>query len=137
MNIFRLSNAAGFSWLTAILFLTIVTLSPTPSAESVQTQSMDLVKRAQQALADKGFDPGPADGLWGPRTKKAVTGFQESEGIPSTGELDETTQTLLLGEGSSASAAPASSHAGASSMGGPTDTGADVPDSEIVWGRHK
>ena len=140
MNIFRLSNAAGTPLLAAILFLTITfQLQTLPSpAEAVQTQSMDLVKSAQQALTEKGFDPGPADGLWGPKTKKAVMGFQEKEGIAASGELDAETQKLLLGGGSSAPAmaAPAA-HASPAVMSAPADTGADVPDSEIAWGRHK
>jgi hypothetical protein len=26
----------------------------------------DLVKRAQQSMVEKGIDPGPVDGIWGP-----------------------------------------------------------------------
>ncbi len=33
------------------------------------------VKAAQQALRDKGYDPGPADGMMGPRTRAAVRDF--------------------------------------------------------------
>ena len=30
------------------------------------------VKLAQQALKDRGYDPGPIDGIFGPKTRKAV-----------------------------------------------------------------
>jgi len=34
---------------------------------------MELIKAIQTALRDAGFDPGPVDGLWGPRTQGAFT----------------------------------------------------------------
>ena len=34
---------------------------------------MELIKAIQSALRDAGFDPGPVDGLWGPRTQAAFT----------------------------------------------------------------
>jgi peptidoglycan hydrolase-like protein with peptidoglycan-binding domain len=53
----------------------------------------DQVRRAQRALDAKGFDPGPADGLVGPQTKKAIQGFQNRFGINASGKLDN--QTLF------------------------------------------
>src|SRR3546814_8814118 len=37
-----------------------------------------LVEQAQEALASLGYDPGPADGRQGPRTRTAVAAFQEA-----------------------------------------------------------
>ena len=34
------------------------------------------VKLAQEALAKRGYSPGPLDGLFGPQTKKAVRRYQ-------------------------------------------------------------
>jgi peptidoglycan hydrolase-like protein with peptidoglycan-binding domain len=34
------------------------------------------VKLAQQALKDRGYDPGPIDGAFGPKTRKAVLFYQ-------------------------------------------------------------
>jgi len=45
------------------------------------------VKNAQQALKDKGFDPGPIDGVWGPRTTAAARNFQKAENITVSGRL--------------------------------------------------
>ena len=42
------------------------------------------VLEAQQVLAGLGFDPGPADGQWGPRTGKAVQAFLGDAGLSIT-----------------------------------------------------
>lgn len=39
------------------------------------------IKAVQQALLDRGFDPGPVDGIWGRRTIAAVREFQRAEGL--------------------------------------------------------
>jgi membrane-bound lytic murein transglycosylase B len=39
----------------------------------------------QQALKDKGFDPGPIDGVIGAGTKKALKAWQKSAGQPADG----------------------------------------------------
>ncbi len=44
-------------------------------------QSSHTVREAQQALKDKGYDPGPIDGINGPRTKAALRQYQEKENI--------------------------------------------------------
>lgn len=49
------------------------------------------VKSAQQALNEAGFDAGPADGLFGNKTAKAVRAFQKSRGLTVNGELDDAT----------------------------------------------
>ena len=45
-------------------------------------------RRIQQGLAAGGFDPGGADGLFGPRTRAAIRRWQSSRGARSTGYLD-------------------------------------------------
>lgn len=69
------------------------------------------VRAAQQALRDKGFNPGPIDGIHGPRTTAAVRDFQQKENLTVTGQLDAETSARLT-----AAAAPAASPA--------TETGA-------------
>jgi hypothetical protein len=54
-----------------------------------------LVRSAQQALNDKGYNVGAADGQWGPATQDATRRFQQSSGLPATGELDRSTLTAL------------------------------------------
>lgn len=47
-----------------------------------------IVKRVQDALAMRGFDPGPADGIFGIRTEAALREFEERAGLLVDGELD-------------------------------------------------
>ena len=44
-------------------------------------------RRIQSALAAQGFDPGPADGVFGPRTSRAIKAWQASNGYAATGVL--------------------------------------------------
>jgi len=53
------------------------------------------VMAAQQALKDKGHDPGMIDGKMGPRTRAAVAGYQKAEGLKVTGRLDDDTRAKL------------------------------------------
>lgn len=45
----------------------------------------DMVREMQSILAEKGYDPGPADGLMGPKTRNAIGHFQRDAGLPETG----------------------------------------------------
>jgi hypothetical protein len=54
-----------------------------------------LVRSAQQALNDRGYNAGAADGQWGPATQDATRRFQQASGLPATGELDRSTLTAL------------------------------------------
>jgi hypothetical protein len=53
------------------------------------------VRSLQQALNDRGFYAGPADGQWGPATSDAVRRFQLAAGLPATGSADSTTMNAL------------------------------------------
>jgi localization factor PodJL len=52
--------------------------------------SVSLVAEAQRLLRQRGYDPGPADGVSGPRTQSAIRSFQRSAGLPETGEVSTT-----------------------------------------------
>ena len=65
------------------------------------------VRSAQQALQHQGFDPGPIDGVMGPRTSAAVRDFQQKENLTVTGQLDAETRARLTAGGAPA-ASPAS-----------------------------
>jgi hypothetical protein len=54
------------------------------------------VGQAQELLKEAGFNPGPIDGILGPRTRKALGRYQASHGLPETGVLDEATQESLM-----------------------------------------
>jgi S1-C subfamily serine protease len=45
-----------------------------------------MVKRIQVELSGLGYDPGPADGVFGPRTEEAIRSFQSDNKLPPTGK---------------------------------------------------
>lgn len=57
--------------------------------------NQEQVKAAQQALKDKGHDPGEIDGLMGPKTTAALKDFQKAQGLKETGRLDKETMAKL------------------------------------------
>jgi len=84
------------------------------SSQMSQAQSPDIVREAQQQLASQGYDPGPADGKFGPKTQKEIKKFQEDRQLQSSGRLDQ--QTLAaLGVSQSASAGSSSTSGSGSS----------------------
>jgi hypothetical protein len=69
---------------------------------AVPALNRDAIRRIQTVLKEKGFDPGPANGVANPRTQDAVRAFQTHYGIEARGAIDN--QTLLaLGEAGLAS----------------------------------
>lgn len=52
----------------------------------------------QQRLRNLGFNPGPADGAMGDRTRRALKDFQASVGLEPTGDADDATQVKLASE---------------------------------------
>ncbi len=57
------------------------------ASPAVYGQSSDEIRQAQQALKDKGFDPGPVDGVDGGKTKSAIKAFQKSQNLAADGRL--------------------------------------------------
>jgi peptidoglycan hydrolase-like protein with peptidoglycan-binding domain len=53
------------------------------------------IMAAQQALKDKGQDPGMIDGKMGRRTRAALADYQKAEGLKATGRLDDDTRAKL------------------------------------------
>lgn len=49
------------------------------------------VKQLQQTLKSKGYDPGPIDGIYGPKTKAAVKAFQLASGLTADGTVGNQT----------------------------------------------
>ncbi|HBC91378.1 MAG TPA: hypothetical protein DCZ10_00340 [Pelotomaculum sp.] len=54
----------------------------------------------QKSLAGLGYEPGPIDGIFGPKTKRALTGFQKSQGLPADGVVNFQTIMALTTSGS-------------------------------------
>jgi len=61
----------------------------TAASASAPLSQQQLVQKAQALLNERGFSVGTPDGLIGPATRKAISEFQRSAGIPVTGEVDK------------------------------------------------
>jgi peptidoglycan hydrolase-like protein with peptidoglycan-binding domain len=90
----------------------------------------EKVKAAQQALKDKGHDPGSVDGKMGPKTQAALRDFQKAQGMEATGRLDmKTIQSLGMdgGKTSSAGESATSGSASPATTDAPKDAAPDAP----------
>ena len=58
----------------------------------------DAVAVLQRLLAGLGYDPGPADGVFGTRTVAAVRAFQSASGLKADGAAGTTTKRALFGD---------------------------------------
>jgi peptidoglycan hydrolase-like protein with peptidoglycan-binding domain len=58
-------------------------------------QSSEKVKEVQTALQEKGFNPGPIDGIMGAKTTKALASFQRQQNLFANGKLDARTEREL------------------------------------------
>jgi peptidoglycan hydrolase-like protein with peptidoglycan-binding domain len=117
------------------------TTAPAPQASAQTTEpqqaggdfwsrniSQQEVQQAQEQLKAAGLYNGPADGIMGTRTKRAIARFQRQNGMRVNGTLDESTLARLAnttsGVGASSPTNPeattAPPSAGASSYGTPT-----------------
>jgi hypothetical protein len=90
------------------------------------------VRNAQSSLKAKGFDPGPIDGIHGPRTRVAVQDFQRSEGLPISGQLDAETSARLSSTSRTGQTGTATPSASPVTTMEPTK---DQPNSPAVSGR--
>ena len=84
------------------------------------------IKQIQEALKDKGFDPGPIDGVMGQKTQEALRSFQQSKNLKVTGRVDSETARELGASSSSAGVSGASgseSSTGGSSSSQSSNTG--------------
>ncbi|HUP37520.1 MAG TPA: peptidoglycan-binding domain-containing protein [Candidatus Limnocylindria bacterium] len=54
-----------------------------------------FIREAQRTLRELGYQPGPVDGIAGPKTKEALARYQRSERIQVTGRLDPETMARL------------------------------------------
>ncbi|MGH8663288.1 MAG: peptidoglycan-binding domain-containing protein [Burkholderiales bacterium] len=86
------------------------------TASSTDSQT---VRQVQQALADKGHNPGPIDGVMGPQTRAALQKYQRQNNLSGASGLDKQTLDSLGVQASS-------SMGGSGSMAGRTDSGSSA-----------
>ncbi len=65
------------------------------SSEAKGGQELAQIRQAQEHLKATGFDPGPVDGVLGPRTLQALRKYQAANGFQVTGKFDEETLRSL------------------------------------------
>lgn len=58
-------------------------------------QADPAVASVQRALAERGYEPGPVDGLMGSATRSALEAYQASQGLPVTGTADASVLAAL------------------------------------------
>jgi peptidoglycan hydrolase-like protein with peptidoglycan-binding domain len=92
-------SGLGLALLALLLLPAILTTNV--SAAELKSSSPDgkltpqTIRQAQEALKNKGRDPGPIDGVLGPRTVAALNAYQKAEGLATTGRLDAKTMESL------------------------------------------
>ncbi len=81
-------------------------MAASPATDVMQTQPLmndgaevvaatpEIIRNVQQALTEAGFNPGPADGLNGPRTLAAMVSFQKQNNLV-VGQLTKETLRAL------------------------------------------
>ena len=61
-----------------------------------QDTNSGVVRQVQQALKDKGYDPGPVDGVMGVKTTNALSSYQRDHGLPVGNMNKETLRHMGL-----------------------------------------
>lgn len=68
---------------------------PRPNAANVSAKP-GIVLDIQQALAERGYYEGLADGVSGPRTQQAIREFEQANGLKATGEPSDALLARIL-----------------------------------------
>ena len=85
--------ARSMRWNVVACLMTAVALG---LSQPAQAAGFDPVtQQAQEKLASLGINPGPVDGIAGRATRAAVLKFQQQNGLPPTGDLDQATLDKL------------------------------------------
>jgi hypothetical protein len=58
------------------------------TTEALPVVGSSVIASVQEELQDKGYSPGPADGVMGSRTRSAIAEFQEDRGLAVTGTIN-------------------------------------------------
>jgi His-Xaa-Ser repeat protein HxsA len=84
-----------YSQQPAVIAIPAPQSAPSGAPRFSQTQIRIFVQRLQIALLAQGYDPGPADGVVGVKTKEALKAYQAAAGLPPTGYMDVETLRRL------------------------------------------
>ncbi len=67
-------------------------------AKATKAKASPQIMAIQNSLKKAGYDPGPADGIMGKKTRAAVKAFQKANGLKTSGRIDKTTRAKLMGK---------------------------------------
>ena len=81
---------------------------PTAAAPRDEELTREERMQVQQGLVALGFDAGPADGMFGPRTRSAIWEWQQAKGLETTGYLTRDEAGVLAAAGAEYREQPAS-----------------------------
>jgi peptidoglycan hydrolase-like protein with peptidoglycan-binding domain len=70
----------------------------TPLTHATEAPSTDEIQLVQVRLKDAGFDPGPIDGLLGPRTKMAIQRYRTARGLKNSPTQSSSIGDLLIND---------------------------------------
>lgn len=65
--------------------------------QSGKLRKVDIAEM-QRMLTRSGYNTGPADGVWGPRSREAMNRYQRDQGLPVTGEPTRSMERRLSGQ---------------------------------------
>ncbi|MBO6518404.1 MAG: peptidoglycan-binding protein [Rhodospirillales bacterium] len=60
-------------------------------SKSVTGRYRPTVEEAERLLAEKGYDPGPVDGVMSPETRQALSDYQRNSALPVNGRMTRQT----------------------------------------------
>lgn len=95
-------------------------MSDEPMLSQHHAHDPEATARLQQLLIGRGYDPGPVDGIFGPRTDAAVRQFQYDNGLAADGVVGPLTWSALTGGSPSPQTEPAHGDGGYGGYGAPT-----------------
>jgi peptidoglycan hydrolase-like protein with peptidoglycan-binding domain len=72
--------------------------TPLKTVHDAPTDKKQLVTAVQTMLSEKGYDPGPIDGLVGPSTNSALKSFQSARGLPFTAGITKESYVQLAND---------------------------------------
>lgn len=85
------ARAQAESWKPQPINMAANTATPNPAwtngGNTAKISKKDIIRKTQSLLTRAGFDPGPADGLFGLKTRDAIISFQKRAGMEGTGEI--------------------------------------------------
>ena len=90
--------------------------SPPLGPSEKQVAAIVVLEGVQAKLAALGYDPGPADGVIGPKTRAAIRAFQADAGLPMDGQMSDQLIEALSNAGANGRSAAA--HTAAADPGG-------------------